>query len=141
MSNEEDCINSCQHPCEQWNFDCQLIENFGVPWPTSYLASPTNQYVNPQYSYEATIQLTVTDFDYPVFEEEYLWTLQDFVGSFGGVLRLFLGLDATILLRAFFFIVSVFGGISAAIVQIRKKKIEMTTTLNTNMRTVFVVPK
>jgi hypothetical protein len=131
ISDDSICIQSCLQPCERWKFDCQKIEE-----EASSIWSH-----NDDSSKWATIQLTVLDFDYDVFEEQYLWTLENFIGSFGGVLALFLGLDVTVLIPMFIYIAAIFYNIVSAIRQARKKKLEFINSRDGNLRNVVVVPK
>jgi hypothetical protein len=137
VSDEEDCIKSCLQPCEQWKFGCQRIEESGFPWTNNI-----DYYItfSPQYSKKATIKLAITDFRYVLYEEQYVWTVEEFVGSFGGVLGLLLGLDANFLYHLFLYIVSVIYGLVVEIVHMGKRNMETATLLGANPRNTVVVP-
>jgi hypothetical protein len=131
------CVDSCLLPCERWKYNSQLIEDTGYPWPSNYQVTPI---INEQYSQWATIRLSVLDFDFPVFTEQYVWTFQNFAGSFGGALSILLGIDVTVVFQSLFYVCTVLYGFGAAIMRIRKKRADAAMPFVVHQRNIVVVP-
>ena len=82
----KNCLRSCRREIYQWKFDNQ------------YAIGNDNQSI---------LILRVEEFDYAIFEEEYEWTFEEFLGEFGGNLGLWMGLDIKMVLGEIFSIVFV----------------------------------
>ena len=51
---------------------------------------------------QAQIELKFLSFEYFVIEETYVWTTEDLIGAFGGILGLWVGLNFVFLISFFF---------------------------------------
>lgn len=70
-----DCTRSCTDLCEKMVFNIMQRRISNI--------------------FEQTAQLTISikSFQYPIFEEKLKWNQETFLGAFGGIVGLFLGLD------------------------------------------------
>jgi hypothetical protein len=106
-----DCIQTCLLPCEQWQYDSKLAQSNFLPWGFTWDG----------YEAYGIIRIAVSAFDYPVFVEQYVWTTEDFAGAFGGMIGLWLGIDATIIVHLVFYCVTVAYGTVAVLKNFKKK--------------------
>ncbi len=82
-TDDSNCINECVNLCKRWKF---LSDELAL--------TDTN-------CDEGLIVLKIDKFDYPIFTEQVAWTFDTISGSFGNVIRCYLGLDfSTIVLFA-----------------------------------------
>jgi hypothetical protein len=126
---DDPCVKSCLKPCERWVYHSQcVIDN-----------------TNDAYATLAELQLTVSNFDYQVFDEQYVWSLETFVGAIGGVLGFFLGFDLTVVFHMCLYVLKILNGAWMAIRKLRKKdEANMpdndATSHHANHKTIVVIP-
>ncbi len=92
---DSNCINECVDLCKRWKFFSDE-DSFKSPWNGGL------------------IELKIAKFDYPIFAEQLAGTFDTISGSFGNVIRCYLGLNfSTIILfaieKAKWFFTSIFG--------------------------------
>ena len=84
----KNCSRSCKREIYQWKYD-------------KARCTGNDNHIN--------LILRVEDFGYAIFEEEYEWTFEEFLGEFGGNLGLWMGLDVKMVLGEIFSVVFVNG--------------------------------
>lgn len=73
-SSDEDKCDAKADLCESWQFDIRSVQV--------------------EYSYSgAIIELSLSSLNYPVFTEKFEYSLEEFLGAFGGAVGFYLGLD------------------------------------------------
>ena len=89
VDNEEahDHLIQCEKSCLDI---CERITYFN-PTSSSWYSDPIDE-VYKQASY-TLIRLTIASFDYPIFEETLKWSFLSFLGTIGGALGLWLGIN------------------------------------------------
>ena len=87
------------------------------------------------YQYEAVIELSISNFDYSVFQEFYQWTFDTVVGSIGGAFGFWLGLDVFIIVFTLISKPALFLLGKLLLHQIQTQVEELTPTLVTTKKT------
>lgn len=119
------CIQTCLQSCEQWSYNIELVQ-FGVTPPKDDKIT-------------GSISFSVSSFEYPIFKEQYTWTLQNFVGALGGVLGLFLGLHGIKLVKVLLSFLAILSKAVMAVIHMKKTEPDGTEMIAT--KTIVVVPK
>ena len=79
--------------CEKGCLDiCERITYFSPPDSSSSINRDDLDEVYKQANY-SLIQLTIASFDYPMFEETLKWSFLSFLGTIGGALGIWLGIN------------------------------------------------
>ena len=89
VDNEEahDHLVNCEKNCLEI---CERITYFS-PSGSQWYFDPINEvYKQANYS---LIRLTIASFDYPIFEETLKWSFLSFLGTIGGALGIWLGIN------------------------------------------------
>ena len=89
VDNEEarDHLIHCEKSCLDI---CERITYFRPPGTAGYYYPIDEVYKQANYS---LIQLTIASFDYPIFEETLKWSFLSFLGTIGGALGIWLGIN------------------------------------------------
>ena len=89
VDNEEahDHLIQCEKRCLDI---CERITYFNPPDSIWYDDPIDEVYKQANYS---LIQLTIASFDYPIFEETLKWSFLSFLGTIGGALGIWLGIN------------------------------------------------
>ncbi len=87
MANFSDCWNENN----KYNYSCQ--ENCLDPCrTTNFILDSVSHFKNTREN-GTKIELVMASFDYPMFLETYMWTMETFLAQFGGALGLWLGIS------------------------------------------------
>lgn len=85
---DKNCTDECVSNCAQWHYAIDVVKLYG-------------QNISLHEKVQE-VTMTMSSFDYIILTEEYTWTFESFIGAFGGVLGIWLGLDFGVLIELVF---------------------------------------
>jgi hypothetical protein len=91
---DEDCRSKCVESCEQWQFE--ISEPRKINCIEFSDKSP-----------KAIIRIKIVKFDYAIYEEFFIWTLEDFISAISGALGLWFGFNFIVIIRFVFYMFAI----------------------------------